>query len=98
MAYYLVKAKPQNLDDLKRKLDNGDIRNTRPFGTSMHAGLTNARTTPDGYVTWEEQCFCAPPLKQERSILDNYFTELTTETVNAGEGWATIAQLPKLWD
>lgn len=97
MAYYLVKAKPTALDTLKSKLDKGEIREMSPYGTTMHSSLMNARRLPDGYVTWEEQCFCTPPLKQEREVLEQHFTDLTTQTVNQGEGWAKIADLPGLW-
>ena len=98
MAYYLVKAKPTALEALKSKLDSGEIREMRPFGTTMHTSLSNARQLADGTVTWEEQCFCSPPLKQEREVLDQHFTDLTTQTVDAGEGWSQIASLPKVWD
>jgi hypothetical protein len=98
MAHYLVKAKPEDLQGLRQKLDNGEIKAMRPFGGEMDQALRKARRTPDGMAVWEEQCFCSPPLNQERSVLDQHFSDLTTETVNAGSGWQRIDDLPPLWD
>mgnify|MGYP001245928361 CR=1 FL=1 len=97
MAYYLVRAKPHHLTELRAELDNGEIAKLRPFGSTMHASLLNARLDSEGFATWEEQCFCSPPLAQERSVLDVYFTDLTTETVSHGVGWSKINHLPSLW-
>jgi hypothetical protein len=97
MAYYLVTAEPMQLEDLRRRLDSGEIAALRPFGTSMHASLLGARRTPDGRAIWEEECYCSPPLKQERQVLDQYFRGLTTEQVDRGSGWAQIDDLPSLW-
>ena len=35
MAYYLVKAKGQNLEKLRERLDSGEIEQMRPFGHSL---------------------------------------------------------------
>lgn len=98
MAHYLVRAKPRKLDELRARLDSGEINRMRPFGGEMHQCLLDARRDPDGWVTWEEQCFCSPPLNQEREVLDIYFTDLTTQTIHPGEGWAQIDGLPNLWE
>jgi len=97
MAHYLVKAKPGNLDELRQRLDSGEIQAIRPFGGELHQVMQNARITPDGWAIWEENCYCSPPLKQERSVLDEYFSDLTTENVQKGEGWSQIEHLPTLW-
>ncbi len=97
MAHYLVKAKPTRLNDLKVFLDSSDIRAMRPFGDELQACLQNARIDPDGYATWEENCYCTPPLAQERAVLDQYFTDLQTKTVQKSEGWKAIETLPPLW-
>jgi len=41
MAYYLVKAKARTelLDELKARLDGGEIRVMRPFGTALDYSL-----------------------------------------------------------
>ena len=98
MAHYLVKAKPIHLKDLKVLVEGGGIRAMRPFGDELQSCLQNARVDADGYATWEENCYCTPPLAQERAaVLDNFFTELETKTVQKGEGWAAIETLPPLW-
>lgn len=99
MAYYLVRAKPNaNLAELREKLNTGQISKLSPFGTEMQQALNKARVDEAGFATWEEQCFCSPPLKQEREVLDLYFSDLTTQTLDKGEAWAKIDSLPSLWD
>jgi hypothetical protein len=99
MAHYLVKARPpENLAALRTEIDSGGIRAMQPFGSELHQCLLNARITPDGWAMWEENCYCTPPLKQERSVLDRYFTDLVTETIHKGEGWTKLNDLPSMWD
>ena len=102
MSYYLVKAKFQVnlLDDLRKRLDSGEIYKMRPFGVALHDGLDNARLDPEaeGFAIWEEEDYCNPPLAQERAaVLDTYFTELSVETVQKDKGWEQIQALPRLW-
>lgn len=97
MAYYLVKAKPSDLESLRTKLDNGEVQAKRPYGEEMHQALLKARVTKDGWAMWEEKCYCNPPLKQERSVLDQHFTDLTTKSLEKNEGWKQIEDLPSLW-
>jgi hypothetical protein len=99
MAYYLVRAKPKtNLAELKQKLDTGQISVLQPFGGEMQQALMKARMDSEGFATWEENCYCTPPLKQEREVLDLYFSDLTTERLEKGQAWARIDALPPLWD
>lgn len=100
MAHYLVKARPriEHLPDLRRRLDSGEIRRMRPFGEALHQGLEAARLPAAGWALWEEEDYCQPPLAMERAaVLDTYFTDLSVEAVAAGEGWARLAELPRLW-
>ena len=102
MAYYLVKAKYHKdlLDELRTRLDSGEINKMRPFGTALQYSLDNARLDPqgEGWAVWEEEDYCSPPLAQERAaVLDTYFTSLRVEQVPQGRGWASIESLPKLW-
>lgn len=100
MAYYLVRARPHRelLAELRQRLDSGEIRALRPFGSALHGGLDEARLEDDGWVIWEEEDYCRPPLAMERaSVLDRYFTDLSVEPVQAGQGWARIADRPRLW-
>ena len=100
MAYYLVQAKPveERLAELRRRLDNGEIRVMRPFGQALQVSLDNARLKDDGTAIWEEEDYCIPPLAQERAaILDTYFRELNVERVEKDTGWKQIESLPMLW-
>jgi hypothetical protein len=100
MAYYLVRAQPNpaRLAELRSRLDSGEIRVLRPFGAALHEGLDGARVAEDGWVVWEEEDYCRPPLAMERAaVLDTYFIHLGVEPVPRGEGWARIAALPSLW-
>ena len=100
MAYYLVKAKAvQNqLSELRTRLDSEEIRVMRPFGQALDYSLNNARVDADGWVVWEEEDYCRPPLAMERAaVLDTYFTDLSVEKVEKGAGWQQIEHLPALW-
>jgi len=98
MAYYLVRAKPKtDLQPLRDWLDSGDIRVMQPFGSTLQHSLDNARVDGE-YSVWEEEDYCRPPLDMERkAVLDQYFTDLTVETVHEGDGWQRIEHLPSLW-
>lgn len=100
MAYYLVRAKALGgLDRLRARLDSGEISTLRPFGTALDYSLRNARLEADGWIVWEEEDYCRPPLAMERAaILDTYFTELTVERVEEQAGWSRIEHLPALWE
>jgi hypothetical protein len=99
MAYYFVRATGHNLEELRARLDSGEIGQMQPFGGEMAACLNKARMDEAGWVVWEENCYCNPPLKQERAaVLDTYFSDLTTQVVQKGEGWARIEHLPGLWE
>lgn len=102
MAYYLVRAqyREELLAELRKRLDSGEINRMRPFGTALQYGLDHARLDPqgDGWTVWEEEDYCRPPLAQERSaVLDTYFTNLSVEPVQEGQGWEQIDPLPPLW-
>lgn len=103
MSYYLVKAKAHKdlLPELRKRLDSGEIKKMRPFGTSLQYSLDHARLDPqgEGWLVWEEEDYCVPPLAQERAaVLDTYFTGLSVEKVAEGKGWARIESLKRLWE
>ncbi len=101
MAYYLVKAKPvqELLAELRQRLERGEIEKMRPFGSSLHSSLENARLQKSGIGIWEEEDYCRPPLAQERAaILDNYFIDLHVERVEEGDGWQQIERLPGMFE
>lgn len=99
MAYYLVSAKPKDdLNALRARLDSGEVEKMRPFGTALDYSLRNARVDSDGWIVWEEEDYCSPPLAMERAaVLDTYFTDLSVERVEEGQGWEKIEALPLLW-
>ncbi len=103
MAHYLVRANyHQNLlAELRKRLDSGEIQKMRPFGTALQYSLDHARVDPqgDGWLVWEEEDYCVPPLAQERAaVLDTYFTNLGVEKVQAGKGWERIESLKRIWE
>jgi len=97
--FYLVRAKPfSSLKELRNLIDTGYINSLKPFGRAMNYSLQNAKYEFSGYVVWEEEDYCSPPLAMERAeVLDHYFKELTIEPVKEGEGWRAIKHLPNLW-
>jgi hypothetical protein len=99
MAYYLVKARPLNdLAALKAELESGDVERLRPFGRALDYSLRHARQAGEGWITWEEEDYCTPPLAMERrAVLDRYFGDLSTARVEPGQGWRQIDALPDLW-
>jgi hypothetical protein len=101
MAYYLVRAnlREELRDELAERLQAKAFANMRPFGEALTMGLEGARRQPDGRIVWEEEDYCSPPLAMERAaVLDRYFTDIEVETVREDEGWAHIADLPRLWE
>lgn len=101
MAYYLVKARlqPEHRAELEAWMASGRIAALNPFGPTLARSLQEARLDPaTGQATWEELCYCSPPLKEERAeVLDRFFQALEVERVAPGEGWRRVAHLPRLW-
>lgn len=99
MAYYLVRAKAKDdLAALRQRLTSGEIQKMRPFGMALDYSLRNARIESEGWLVWEEEDYCRPPLAMEReAVLDTYFTDLSVERVEEGVGWGQIEGLPRLW-
>lgn len=100
MAYYLVRARPKEdrLTDLRDRIDSGEIRQMKPFGTAMDFSLRGAKLEADGTAVWEEEDYCSPPLRMERqAVLDDYFEGLGVQRVEKGDGWQAIDGLPGLW-
>jgi hypothetical protein len=102
MAYYLVHAKAlvDLLPALKKRLDEGEIMQMRPFGQALQEALMNARVDDHDVVSWVELDYCEPPLNEERkAILDEFFTDIRAEKVDREEeGWKKIDDQPLLWD
>ena len=101
MAHYLVKAKFRKdlLTELRSRLDSGEIGQMHPFSSALQYSLENARIDQPGWAIWEEEDYCRPPLAQERAaVLDTYFTDLSVEKVEQGDGWSRIVSLSMLWE
>lgn len=101
MAFYLVEATADEdrLGALRGWLDSGEISRMEPFGETLQHALENARLREDGKIVWEEEDYCRPPLAQEKeAVLNEYFTDISVEAVERGDGWKRINDLPLLWD
>src|SRR5688572_10653041 len=99
MPHYLVTAKPkaERLATLLGNLRKNTYAPMRPFRQALTYSLENARLREDGYATWEEEDYCAPPLAEERAAaLDEFFDELDIAPVREGQGWEKIQGLPPL--
>jgi hypothetical protein len=99
MAHYLVRARarPEKLGEPSARLAADAFGDLQPFGRALTKGLRGARIDGDE-VVWEEEDYCAPPLKEERAaVLDDYFDGIAVERVTEGEGWRRIAALPHLF-
>jgi hypothetical protein len=101
MALYIVRARPKNdLSNLRKELDSGEISKLRPFGKTLQYGLDNAKfDSKDGNALWIEEDYCSPPLAMEReSVLDRYFNDITVQLIaSEKEGLDRIANHPRLW-
>jgi hypothetical protein len=103
MAYRFVRARliEGRLSALRDRLDSGEIDGMEPFGEAMTRALANAKFDPEtGEAVWVEEDYCSPPLAMERTVLDDYFDDVTVvdADVDEAEGWERIEDLPSLWD
>jgi hypothetical protein len=77
MAFYLVRARPRpdQMDELRQRLESGELEEIGPLGNSLLKGLKEARYDSEtGESAWEEEDYCRPPLAREReAVLDDYF-------------------------
>jgi len=66
-----------------QKLTDGSIQNQKPDGPEMVASMHRAYIQESGLIVWSELCYCDSSLAHERAtVLDNYFTEITTEPID----------------
>lgn len=101
MAYYLVfgRLREGAEPELHERLAAGTFESMRPFGPTLTRSLLGARwDAQTQQAVWELECYCVPPLRDEREqVLDTYFTAIEVEPVAKNEGWRRIADLPELW-
>jgi len=82
LSYLLGLVLKNRLPELKARLVGDEIVVMRPFGQALDFSLKNARLDADGWIVWEEEDYCRPPLAMERAaVLDTYFTDLSVEKV-----------------
>ena len=78
------------------------IPKQQPDGEEIADSMRRAVVTADGVIEWSEVCYCPTPLQHERStVLDHYFEDLTTETVDGyvkHDGESFLAYLDRLAD
>jgi hypothetical protein len=89
MAYYLVRAKADEdlLAELRSRLDSGEIKKMKPFGTALQHGLDNARLDDQGEgLICGKDDYCKPPLAQETPRCWIRFTDLGRARCRSG--WA----------
>ena len=102
MSHYLVRAKLKKgvFSELRQLIADHAFIHMSPFGKSLTQAMSGVRQDSiSGYVFWEEECYCSPPLSMERiAVLDKYFAEIQVEQLSEGEGWARISDLPVLWE
>ena len=71
---------------LNRVLTDGSVANQKPDGAEIVAAMKRAKITGPNIVEWTETCYCATPLAHERAtVLDTYFSELSTEEIGNAE-------------
>ncbi|WIV67329.1 hypothetical protein [Natrialbaceae archaeon AArc-T1-2] len=102
MAKRFVRARPNNqrLEELRERLDSGEVEAMEPFGRAMTRALEKARYDPEtDEAVWIEEDYCSPPLAMERAeVLDDYFEQISIieEHVEEDAGWQRINDLPGL--
>jgi hypothetical protein len=101
--FYLVRARPKKelLKDLDEMRSSREIARMRPFGEALQYSLDNAKIDDENpeYALWIEEDYCSPPLAMERaSVLDRYFSNITTKSVESEEeAWNSLKDKPPLW-
>ncbi len=79
------------------KLQDGSIASQQPDGAEMVDSMNRAVVTESGEVEWSETCYCSPPLAHERrTVLDHYFSDLSTEAIGSYQDYAGLPFLDYL--
>ena len=82
---YKVTAKfiDSKAGEFYQKLTDGSIENQKPDGREMVDAMQRASIVGSGLIMWSELCYCNTPLEHERStVLDHYFTDITTAPID----------------
>jgi hypothetical protein len=77
---YLVTARlrPGQAGALREALESGRLAEGEVYEDEIQRALAEAVVEGD-VVRWSETCYCSPPLKAERSVLDIYFEQIDVE-------------------
>ena len=74
--------KPDAGSALYRKLMDGSLEQQKPDGQEILASMRRAVVRDDGWIVWNETCYCPTPLRHEReTVYDSFFVEMSTEPV-----------------
>ena len=73
------------------ELQDGTISEQQPDGAEMVDSMNRAVVTEAGEVEWSGRCYCSPPLEHERrTVLDHYFSDLSTEAIDGYQGYVGL--------
>ena len=79
-----AKFKAKKAEEFLQRLTDGAIQKQRPDGPEIVASMHRATIDESGLINWTELCYCPSPLKHERAtVLDRYFSEMETETIES---------------
>lgn len=78
---------------LREALESGRLAEGEVYETEMQRALREAVVEGE-VVRWSETCYCSPPLKAERSVLELYFEQIEVEPLD-GEPPGRGAPLPE---
>ncbi len=77
---YSVAAKIRSgmAGDLREAFESGRLAEGEVYEAEMQRALREAVVEGE-VVRWTETCYCSPPLKAERSVLELYFDQIEVE-------------------
>lgn len=74
-----AKIRPGMAGDLREALESGRLAEGEVYEAEMQRALREAVVEGGEVVRWTETCYCSPPLKAERSVLELYFDQIEVE-------------------
>ncbi len=83
---YLVRANfiEPKLGEFFKQLSDGTIAGQKPDGKEILASMQRAKITAPGVIEWCETCYCATPLRHERTtVYDHYLTDMQTKEIDS---------------
>jgi hypothetical protein len=89
-----AKIRPGMAGDLREALESGRLAEGEVYEAEMQRALREAVVEGGEVVRWTETCYCSPPLKAERSVLELYFDQIEVEPL-VGEPPSGGVSLPE---